>query len=181
MPTVGEIKLDFFVFSLYDPKVLLISDNSNWLHIESKPAVIDITIPGSSKSVRYTFLKNGINSFNSHNLGITCLGGGCTEEEYSELPDGIYTITLTGSPDSFTVTKYHLKTDRVKQRIDKILITLGLEFDTANKEIRDEVLDIQTLLQIAEAFIRQSNIDQSKTFFDAAYDRLTDLEKRLEE
>lgn len=168
MAVIGKINVDFYVFSEYDPKVLLVGDNSSWLHIQDSPAIIEILLPGSAKPIIFTYLKNGINSFNSHNLKITCLKGDCTEEEFVDLPDGIYTITVKGSPSTFQRTKYHLKTDRLQQVIDKNLIDLGFYFDEHKVKQRDELLNVKVLLMIAEAHIRREDIQQAKKYYDLA-------------
>lgn len=168
MSKVGQINIEFYVFSEYDPNVLLVGDASNWLHIEDKPAVICITIPGSSKPLEYTYLKNGVNTFNSHNLGITCFKGDCSDETYGEIPDGIYTITVKGSPSTFSKTKYHLKTDRLQQSIDKYLIDLGFRFNEKYNKQRDDILKVRVLLMIAEAHIRQEEVADAKRFYDLA-------------
>jgi len=168
MAVIGKINVDFYVFSEYDPKVLLVGDNSTWLHIADSPAIIEILLPGSAKPITFTYLKNGINSFNSHNLLITCLKGDCTEEEFADLPDGIYTITVKGSPSTFQRTKYHLKTDRLNQVIDKNLIDLGFYFEENKIKKRDELLNIKVYLMIAEAHIRREDIQEAKKYYDLA-------------
>ena len=172
MAAPGKININFYVFSEYDPKVLLVGDNSNWLHIEDSPAIIEILLPGSQKPIIFTYLKNGINSFNSHNLKITCLKGDCTEEEFSDLPDGIYTLTVKGSPSTFYKTKYHLKTDRLQQVIDKNLIDLGFYFDENKIKERDELLNVKVLLMQAEAYIRMEEIQKAKQFYDLAKEEI---------
>lgn len=181
MSDLGTIVIDFFIFSMYDPKVLLVSDNSTWLHIEDKPAIIEIKIPGSGRVITYNFLKGGVNSFNSNNLKLTCLSGDCSDAEYSDLPDGIYTITVKGSPDTFQATKYHLKTDRIQQRIDKVLIDMGFEYDKTKTKLRDSVIDIQMVLQIAGAYTRKGDANTAQVYFDTAYTDLTNLENCLED
>ena len=168
MELIGKITIGFYVFSEYDPKVLLVGDNSNWLHIEDKPAIIEIIMPGASKPIIFNYLKGGINSFNSHNLKISCLKGDCTEEEYVDLPDGIYTITVKGSPSTFYKMKYHLKTDRLQGVIDKSLIDLGFYFDEDKIRDRDELLTVQVLLMQAEAYIRREDVYNAKKYYDLA-------------
>ena len=176
MSILDTINIDFFPFTLYDPKLLLISDNSNWLTIEADPAVINITLPGSAIPKEFTFTKNGTNIFNSHLLGITCLTGTCPGEEYVYLPDGIYTITVTGTPDTYTKTKYYLKTDITQQRIDKILIDSSFSLISGDKVLRDRILDIKILINIAEAHLRKGEVNEAKRFIDIAISELTKLE-----
>ena len=176
MGVIGKITVDFYVFSEYDPKVLLVGDNSNWLHIEDQPSIIEILLPGSSKPIVFTYLKNGINSFNSHNLKITCLKGDCTEEEYTDLPDGIYTITVKGSPSTFYKTKYHLKTDRLQQVIDKNLIDLGFYYEEDKVEERDALMRVHIFLMQAEAYIRRDDIPNAKLYYDIAKKEIERIE-----
>lgn len=176
MGVIGKITVNFYIFSEYDPKVLLVGDNTNWLHIEDKPSVIEILLPGSAKPIIFTYLKNGINSFNSHNLKITCLSGDCTEEEYTDLPDGIYTITVKGSPSTFFKTKYHLKTDRLQQVIDKNLIDLGFYFEDNKIKDRDDLMKVQVLLMQAEAYIRRDDIPNAKLYYDIAKKEIDRIE-----
>lgn len=168
MSIVGNINVEFYVFSEYDPKVLLVADNSRWLHIENKPSNIEITLPGASKPLIFSYKKNGINSFNSHNLKISCLKGDCTEEVYVDLPDGIYTIEVKGSPSTFKRKKYHLKTDRLKQQIDKILINLGFYFEENKVADRDKVLDVKVHLMQAEAHLRREDLQKAKQYYELA-------------
>jgi len=176
MSILGKINIDFFVFTLYDPKLLVIADNSNWLHIVDKPSVIEILVPGSTTPRLFNFLKNGSNSFNSHNLCLSCLTADCTEEEYVNLPDGVYTITLKGSPSTYTETKYFLKTDSMQQRLDKLLIDSGFSLVSGDKKLRDRILDINILRQTSEAYVRRGEINEARKFFKITLDELTKLE-----
>jgi len=176
MGILGKINVNFYVFSEYDPKVLLVGDNSKWLHIEDSPSIIEITLPGSTVPVVFNYLKNGINSFNSHNLGISCFSGNCSEEEYTNLPDGIYTITVKGSPSTFFKTKYHLKTDKLNLKVDQLLIDLGMYFEESKIKERDELLNIKIYLMIAESHIRRENISEAKTFYELAVEEVDRIE-----
>jgi hypothetical protein len=177
MSVIGKINVNFFVFSEFDPTVLIVADNSRWLHIEGKRSVIDITLPGASKPITFEYLKNGVNTFNSHNLKITCLKGDCTDEVYGELPDGIYTITVKGSPSTFFKTKYHLKTDRLNQVIDKNLIDLGYYFDEEKVKQRDELLNVKVYLMQAEAYIRREDIQLAKKFYELAKEEMDRIDE----
>ena len=122
MNTVGQIKIDFQVIESDRPKYLTIGDLSTWLYASNKPSYISITLPGSKKAITYSWLKNAINTFNSHNLGLSCLSGDCTEETYTDLPDGIYTICLKSGFEDIEEVKYYLKTDRTKLEIAKTIV-----------------------------------------------------------
>lgn len=176
MSVLDTISIDFFPYTIYDPKLLLIYDNSNWLTIEADPATIAITLPGSTTPKEFPFVKGSINTFNSHLLGLSCLTGICPDEEYVYLPDGIYTITLTGTPTTYTRTRYYLKTDVTQQRLDKILIDSGFTFISGDKKIRDKVLDVKILINVAEAHLRRGEVNEAKRYLDIAIAELNKLE-----
>ena len=89
------------------PRYLSIMDLSDWLYAKELPSYILVTIPGSKKPKNYTFAKEKISTFNSHNIGLSCLKGDCTEEEYVSLPDGIYTICLKSGYENIEETKFY--------------------------------------------------------------------------
>ena len=97
---VGEIKIDFDVIQS-TVQTLWVGDSSDWVHAETLPATIDVVLPGSKKSLVFSYKKNAITSLNSHNLGITCLKGDCKDEVYGDLPDGVYTITVKSGYSNF--------------------------------------------------------------------------------
>lgn len=181
MADLTQVIIDFIVFTAYDPKVLLVSDNSNWLHIENEPAIIEITFPGSTKPLVFNFQKNAVNSFNSNNLQLTCLSGNCDEETYIDLPDGIYTITVKGSPDTFNATKYHLKTDRFQIKMDQLLVQLGFDYDPLVSPQRKKLAEVDFLKKLAEAHIRRQDVGRAKVFFDQAAKKLQRLEDCFED
>lgn len=181
MADLTQVIIDFIVFTAYDPKVLLVSDNSNWLHIENEPAIIEITFPGSTKPLVFNFQKNAVNSFNSHNLQLTCLTGNCDGEDYIDLPDGIYTITVKGSPDTFNATKYHLKTDRFQIAMDQLLVQMGFDYNPRKAPQRKKIDEVSFLKKVAEAHIRRQDVGKAKTFFDQAQQELKRLQDCFED
>lgn len=96
MPEVGKPVINFQMINTNDPKILIVADYSEWLHIENQPAVLSIKLPGSKKYIQFNFVKNKFNAFNSNTLGLTC-DIGCNDPDYLDLPDGIYDICLEGS------------------------------------------------------------------------------------
>jgi hypothetical protein len=149
MSTIGEIKIDFYVFSL-DTKSLLIGDISTWNSAENKPALISITPPGSKNPVKLNFAKYKVNGFNSNTLNLTCVTE-CGEQNYVELSDGVWEVLLEASPSSFNKKRYYLKTDQITTEIAKIYIKAGLEYDVNNKQLRNDLEDIDFLIEQAKA------------------------------
>ncbi len=70
-------------------------DTSIWSFIENKPAIIEIIPPGVVDPIVYNVAKNKTNIFNTSNLGMSNIG------VLNDLPDGVYKVTIKGSPDSF--------------------------------------------------------------------------------
>lgn len=169
MEVIGQINIDFYILETGSPNILSIYDNSDWLYSENLPSYLVITLPGSKKQKTYTFKKNAVNTLNSHNLGLSCLKGDCTEEEYVALPDGVYTITLKSGYEDIEETKYYLKTDSFDIDFAEQVIK--------NKENNDPVY-IQSMTQlkwienIAKNEAKLGDFVESNRFFKEAQDIL---------
>jgi hypothetical protein len=175
MPNLaGQIKIDFDVIQS-TVQTLWIGDSSQWLHTENLPANILITLPGSKKALVFSFKKKSINSFNSHNLGITCLQGNCTDEVYGDLPDGIYTICLKSSLTGFETTKYYLKTDRTELELSKVIVKHGFEYSKNDKDFRNKIYDIDWLIKVAKAHAKLGDFVKADRFFQQARELLRTL------
>lgn len=124
-----KINLDFYVLETGSPRIISIFDNSDWEYAEDLPSYIVIKIPGSKKDKTFSYKKGAINTLNSHNLGLSCLKGNCKEEEYVDLPDGIYTITVKSGFENIEAVKFYLKTDRFNIEFAKVLIKCGFEYN----------------------------------------------------
>jgi hypothetical protein len=161
---VGQIKIDFDVIQS-TVQTLWIGDRSDWIHAENLPANVLITLPGSSKPLTFSFKKKAINSFNSHNLGITCLHGDCTEEVYSDLPDGIYTIVLKSGFTNFEKEKFYLKTDRTELELAKIIIKNGFEYSKNDRDFRSKIYDIDWLIKVSKAHAKVGDFVKADRFF----------------
>ena len=166
MATIGEINIDFYVFSL-DTKSLLIGDLSTWNSAENKPTVISIIPPGSKKSIKLNFAKHKTNGFNSNTLGLTCVTE-CGEQNYVDLSDGVWEILLEASPSSFNKKRYYLKTDQITTEIAKIYIKVGLEYDISNKQLRDDLEDIDFLIDQAKSATVQGDKVRAERDFEMA-------------
>ena len=159
---VGNININFTVFS-DSPLYISIADLSDWLYAENLPAYLSITIPGSKKPKVFSFTKERINVFNSHNLGLSCLKGDCTEEVYVDLPDGIYTICVKSGYEGIETLKYYLKTDRFEVEMAKVMIKDGLEYD---KEFVLKMTKIRFLLDVAKSHALMGDFVKAQRFFE---------------
>jgi hypothetical protein len=112
--------IDFFVYENNDPRTLVVADNSTWKHLVDKPTIIEITLPGYTEPcVTHYFEQGAKNSFNSNTLYSNCVS--CKKPSYDYLPDGVYTLTVKGSPDTFQETIKYLKTDAINLELQKQL------------------------------------------------------------
>jgi hypothetical protein len=175
----GKLKIDFDVIQS-TVQTLWIGDSSKWQHTANLPANILITLPGSKKALVFSFKKQAINSFNSHNLGITCLQGNCTEEVYGDLPDGIYTLCLKSSfkdedDAPFETTKYYLKTDRTELELSKVIVKHGFEYSKNDKDFRNKIYDIDWLIKVAKSHAKLGDFVKADRFFQQARELLRTL------
>ena len=152
--------IDFQILDSYDPRVLLIADNSIWEHTENKPSIIEITTPGASEPVVHYFKKNQINSFNSVNLLLNCESGDC--QEYEFLPDGVYEITVKASPDTFFTTKKYLQTAKTRLELDKKYVQNSIKCENLNDNVFKYLEEVYTVIRFAEANTRLDNICEAQ-------------------
>lgn len=167
------IKVDFQVIETYDTRYLLIGDTSDWAYASTKPASIYITLPGSSKPKEFVFKKKGMNWFNSNNFGLTCVKDDCSDQEYSDLPDGIYTICVKSYYQGSEKLRYYLKTDRFEIEFRKIIIRNDLEYDVKDKEFRDDMFEIWWILNTAKKWAAEGDWVRADRFFTEAKKMLT--------
>ena len=163
---VKNINIDFQIYDSADPKVFIVIDTSEWAHIERKPAIIEVILPGYSKPVTQYLTQNAVNIFNSSTLGTYC--SDCNAEDFIDLPDGIYDVTIKGSPDKFQKNRKYLRTTKTQLDLDKLYIQLSLECFNDDADIKskvDKLNEIQLLLKAAEANVRYDNTCTAQDLF----------------
>lgn len=171
MSNIGKIELNFQVIDSKDPKFLLIADFSDWKVIEELPAFIEITLPGSRIPVVSNFHKNKINGFNSIRLG-TSTHIDC-EENFQDLPDGIYEICLKGGANGQrTFHRYYLKRDKFRLELNKAWTKLNLEYSIFDKDLRESLLIIEGFIKAASAAATLGEIPKARDYFNLAKSRL---------
>lgn len=156
-------RIDFSILQSDDPKYLSILDLSEYYQLESRPVVISITLPGSEDPVKAYLGKNRVNVFNSINLGLSCFTD--CEQEYLDLPDGLYCIK-TEISDELYKERYYLRTALLQLDLDKIMVRVGLEYDPSNRAFREWYLNVNIALDAAHAHARTGNIPDCKRMYD---------------
>lgn len=167
MSTKKSVRLDFQIISTGDPKYISLVDYSQWGLIEDKPAIIEVTVAGASTPVVLSFTKNSQTIFTTKNLLMTC-----NDCSLSDFPDGIYTFTLKGSPDTFNKTRKFLKTDLLRLQLDKFIISTECNWSAKTYELYNE---INFLIAVAEAHTRYDNLSTAQEFLQQAYDKVDRL------
>ncbi len=147
-----HINIDFGINS--NLNTLIVTDFSDWKHIDQKPSIIEITLPGAISFITKYFDKYKVNRFNSLDLEVNCQSS-CDDTELVGLPDGIYTITVKGSPDTFRREYKYLKTDSFQLELDKVYLE---NFRQPHRiEFIKKYEDILYFLRGAQAYIRIDN------------------------
>ena len=164
----AEIIVDFQVLETHDPKYLMIGDVSQWAYAEKKPSYILITLPGSSTQHNWIFKKKGLNVVNSNNVGLSCVKTDCNDQQYVDLPDGIYTICVKSYYEGIEKTKYYLKTDRFEVEFKKTIIKTGTEYSENDRDFRETALQIRWYLEIAKGWAQNGDFVKADRYFNKA-------------
>lgn len=173
---IGKILLYFNVIETGDPNLICLSDHSQWRVLKDMPSYIEITIPGTRDPIILPFKKKELNWYNSLSLGISCHVD--CESNIEPLPDGVYEFCLKGGKDGQrTSHRYYLKKDIIQTELDEAWLTLGLEYEVYNKEVRDRLLYVNGFLDAASSAARQGKIPRAKEFFNLAKKSLEDFKK----
>ena len=162
MEVVGNININFSVFS-ESPLYLNVADLSDWVYAKNLPSYILINTPGSKKPKTFTFNKERINVFNSHNLGLSCLKADCEEENYIDLPDGIYTICIKSSYEGIEDSKFYLKTDRFEIEYAKVMIKDGLEYE---QDFVMYMTRVKFMLEAAKSYAKLGDFVRANRSFE---------------
>jgi hypothetical protein len=147
-------KLNFDIIDSLDPKVLSFLDKSMYLEKSPDKPLVEILVPGYSKSILVPYRIHSYNSISAGQLNISC---GKTEN----LPDGVYEITIRVCPhDSIFLTKYYLKTDLLQYEIDNLLLSILNKQDMSDsfKKAMDNVF---ILLESAKVHARNGNVEEA--------------------
>lgn len=155
-----NINIDFQIYDSKDPKYIIVLDTSTWGLIKDKPAIIEVVTPGFTKPWVQYYDKNAVNYITTKTTGLDCEGC-CTE--LSDLPDGVYKITVKGSPEKFCYTRYYLKTTLVDAKLDELLVASYTDCDECNID-DDEISKVvmyKNLLEVANASVRRGEISRA--------------------
>ena len=172
MAITDVIDINFQLIDTKDPKWLNIADYSTWGMIENKPAIIEVTLPGFKNPVTNYFKMNQINAFNSLHLGINCVDS-CGNYEKADLPDGVYEITVKGSPDSYNFSRKVLRTTLLELQLDKAYVNAVSSCSNVNQDLLNRIDKVEAILSAAHSNVVYDNICEAQELYKEAK-RLTD-------
>lgn len=164
---VGTPLINFVVEPVIEPKYLILLDLSEYYHIENSPAIVEIYSPGYTQPVTHIWNKKAINVFNSQNLGLNC-----SDCDHVDLADGIFTITVKGSPDSFYKTRCHLKADHFLIERAKVLTSRAIEYNPNDRVFNEWLTQLDLAFETAKSFCLEGDVKNCKRFFDEACELL---------
>lgn len=158
----------------FDSRVLLVSDVSSWLHLESEQTFLGITTPARNNRIVVNFTKNRTTSLNSNNLDLTCAE---TEADLISLPDGIYKFDLFVCDGAkFSETFFYLRTVLLQTRLDNFLIKLTINNCSDNESCINEYFKMQLLLDAAHAHLRDGNVKRASYHYQQVLEMMDNLE-----
>lgn len=156
-----NIEIDFEVLKTGNPRTLLICDTSTWAHIENSTSIIEICLP-TGKTITHYFSKNNNNIYNSSNLYLSAI------EERKYLPDGLYRITVKGSPDSFNKTVNHIRTEKLQLDIDTLYISQGSTYSEIPEDVKDVYNSINFMIKASESAVRLNESKKAISYYNEA-------------
>lgn len=175
---ITTYKIDFSILDDNNPDTLIILDKSTYLDTPEKP-LLDITLPGYTGFIEVPYKPSTISLYNSDSLTLT---EPCEDGSLSALPDGVYQITMKICPyDEFYATKCYLKTSSFNAAYEELLITFTDSTETCydHKLLREEIIDIDILIQSAKAEANLSNIEKASEKYRTAVKKLASVNKKI--
>lgn len=158
-----KVRINFQIYDSKDPNEIIIIDTSDWGPILDKPSIIEIIVPGDDEPMTHYYDKNSINILNSHNLGLSCLE--CGDDELAPLPDGVYQITVKGSPDNFKESRLYLKTTGIQSEIDSKILEDYSDCDNCNDDV-SKYIKYNDLIEVARAFVRKGFLCEAQEIIE---------------
>lgn len=179
MPVINitSYNIDFSILEDNNPNTLIILDKSTYLDTPEKP-LLDIVLPGYTGYLEVPYKPGTISLYNSDSLTLT---EPCDDGSVAPLPDGVYQVTMKICPyDTFFATKCYLKTSSFNALYEELLLNYPNNsscFD--QKQLKNEIMDIDILIQSAKAEANRCNVQRASSKYQAASDRLAFVTQQL--
>lgn len=172
-----EYSINFYIIESNDPKSIVIFDKSLYIDLPEKP-LLEVTLPGFTGSVQIPYLPNTLIVLNSDSLDLT---KECEYENYADLPDGVYQITMKFCPyETFYNKKCFLKTSNFYQEYQKLLLSLDFTKDSYDQDyIKNQIINMDILIQSAKAETSLCNIQKAVNKYSGALSILSNINRKI--
>lgn len=112
--------------------------------------VLNITVPGFVYSSELAITENFNTTLTACDLDLQSTG--CDTSEYANLPDGVYVIKYSVSPNEYVYVEYnHLRITQALNKYYKILCELDVSDCEPRKEIEDKLKQLRKIKSYLEA------------------------------
>lgn len=176
---ITSYRIDFSVLDDNNPDTIIILDKSTYLDTPQKP-LIDITLPGFTGYIEVPYNYGKLSLYNSDSLSITTP---TDDGSLAPLPDGVYQITMKICPydnSNFNTSRCYLKTSQFNAAYEAVLLSYPWSnscYDS--KDISQQMVDTDLLLQSAKAEANRCNVDRASQKYQAAVKKLTFINMQL--
>ncbi len=179
MPTLETqtYNIDFFVLDTNDPKKLILVDQSTYLSIPEKPKLFIIP-PGFTGYTEVDYVPNTLIILDSNKLKLT---EACDINNLADLPDGVWQITMAVCPyEDLFAKKCYLKTTKLEAEYRDLLLKLDTGSSCIeDKKLKENIIDLDILIQSAKAEIVYCNIEEATQKYKAALNKIQIINKNL--
>lgn len=111
---------------------------------------LNITVPGFNYSAELEVTPGFNLTLTACNLGLQTTG--CDLSEYANLPDGIYVIKYSVSPNEYVYVEYnHLRITRALLKYQAILCDLDLAACEPSSKVKEKMLKLDSIKMYLEA------------------------------
>ena len=144
-----ELSLD--VPELINDCILRIVDTSSYnTYVPFTCSTVSVTCPGFNYSTEFTNLNKMFSlNLNACDLQLQTVNCGTA---FSALPDGIYIIKYSVSPNDYVFVEYnHLRMTQFLKKYNQALCDLSLETCSPTKELKEKLTELHMIKTYAEA------------------------------
>jgi len=165
-----KLQLNVEPLETCDCKTLAILDTSYYPVTPTNPTLV-IEVPGFVP-VQFNFVAGQVNTYNSYSLGLSTIN---TVDSLIDLPDGLYMLTYSVSPnDQLFETKHYLRTCQIEYTFAQEFARTVNFCDIDSRFMRD-LQRIEVLIEGAKANAKVCNPQKAVDLYKKANELLQRL------
>lgn len=159
---VHENILDFEIIETGNPQTLVFVDSSQYMEEPDRP-LLEVTMPGFDKYFLVNYTAREVNIFNSGTIGLNQV---LFENQYLQLPDGIWFIKQKICPYKYIYrTKKFMRVTILLNKLAQLYNEIDLT-DCEEKNNRQLELDLTRIHSLIESAKLVVNLNHKKAFND---------------